>query len=127
MSVKTFLVEDNAAIRAHLIPAMQDFADVEVIAFVETEPDAALWLASYAGDLHLVVADLLLREGSGLGVMRHFRQQRPMLPLVILTNYATKATRERSMAVGATAVFDKSTELEEFLAFCNVLRATADA
>lgn len=126
MSVKTFLVEDSAVIRASLIPALLDFSDVEVVAFVETERDAAAWLATHAGPLHLAVIDLLLREGSGLGVLRQFRQTLPVLPLAMLTNYAPRGIRERAMDAGATAIFDKSTELEEFLGFCRTLGSTED-
>lgn len=122
MPTKTFLVEDNATIRANLVPAMRDLADVEVIASAETESEALAWLASYTGELHLVVVDLLLREGSGLGVAKHFRRARSQLPIVILTNYATPSTRERARAAGASALFDKSTELEEFFDYCMALQ-----
>lgn len=122
MPTKTFLVEDSATIRANLIPAMRELADVEVIACVESESEAVAWLATHTGDLHLAVVDLLLREGSGLGVAKHFRRARSQLVIVILTNYATASTRERAIAAGASAIFDKSTELEEFLAYCAALR-----
>ena len=118
MPTKTFLVEDSATIRANLVPAMRDLADVEVVAYAESESEAVAWLAAYTGELHLAVVDLLLREGSGLGVAKHFSRARPELRLVILTNYATASTRERALAAGASAVFDKSTELEEFFAYC---------
>ncbi|KWT69268.1 Response regulator receiver [Variovorax sp. WDL1] len=100
---------------------MRDLADVEVIGFAETESEALVWLASHTAELHLVVVDLLLREGSGLGVAKHFRSARSDLPIVILTNYATATTRERALAAGASVVFDKSTELEEFFAYCVAL------
>lgn len=122
MPTKTFLVEDNATIRANLIPAMRDLAGVEVIAYAESESEAVTWLEAHTGDLDLAVVDLLLKEGSGLGVAEHFRRERSQLPIVILTNYATAGIRERSSAAGASAVFDKSTELEEFLAFCMALQ-----
>jgi two-component system OmpR family response regulator len=121
MATKTFLVEDSATIRANLIPAMRDLADVEVIGCAESESEAVAWLAMHTGDLHLVVVDLLLREGSGLGVVKQARRARSQLPIVILTNYATASTRERALAAGASAVFDKSTELEEFFAYCRAL------
>jgi CheY-like chemotaxis protein len=34
--------------------------------------------------------------------------------VIVLTNYATPAVRERCLAIGADAVFDKSNEIEEF-------------
>ncbi|RZL90448.1 MAG: response regulator [Variovorax sp.] len=122
MPIQTFLVEDSATIRATLIPAMRDLADVEVIGCAESESEAVDWLAMHTGDLHLAVVDLLLREGSGLGIAQHFRRVRSQLPIVILTNYATASTRERALAVGASAVFDKSTELEEFFDYCMALQ-----
>jgi DNA-binding NarL/FixJ family response regulator len=122
MTTKTFLVEDSAIIRANLVPAMRDLADVEVIGFAETESEAIAWLASHTAELHLVVVDLLLREGSGLGVARQFRSARSELPIVILTNYATASTRGRALAAGASVIFDKSTELEDFFDYCRTLQ-----
>jgi two-component system OmpR family response regulator len=122
MPTKTFLVEDSETIRAHLVPAMRDLADVEVIATAESEGEAVAWLASHTGDLQLAVVDLLLKEGSGLGVAKHIRRVRPDLPVAILTNYATPSTRDRALAAGASAVFDKSTELEDFFAYCMTLQ-----
>ncbi len=127
MPVTTFLVEDSATIRANLVPAMKDLGQLEVIAFAESETAAKEWLASHDGALQLVVIDLLLRDGSGFGVLKHFRQERPELALVILSNYATPLMRERAAAMGATAVFDKSTELEEFSQFCVQLPRPEDS
>ena len=118
MGAIALLVEDNATIRANLVPALLDLAGVEVVAFVETEAQAILWLATHAGCLHLAVVDLLLKEGSGLGVAKHLRRMRPELSIVIFTNYATPYIRERSLAAGASAIFDKSAEQEEFFAYC---------
>jgi CheY-like chemotaxis protein len=38
--------------------------------------------------------------------------------MVVLTNYATPDIRKRALALGADAVFDKTLELEDFLAYC---------
>lgn len=45
MPTKTFLVEDSATIRANLVPAMRDLADVEVVGCAESESEAVAWLA----------------------------------------------------------------------------------
>ena len=37
---------------------------------------------------------------------------------VVLTNYATTAIREACRALGADRVFDKSSELDELIAYC---------
>ena len=46
------------------------------------------------------------------------RHRAPHQKVVILTNYATPVIRERSVALGADAVFDKSTELDRLMQFC---------
>jgi two-component system, OmpR family, response regulator len=97
---------------------MTELGRLAVVGFAETEAAAKEWLTQYTGELHLVVIDQLLKEGSGFGVLGHFRRERPDIALVILSNYATRMMRERAKSMGATAVFDKSTELEEFLSFC---------
>ena len=42
----------------------------------------------------------------------------PYQKVVLLTNYATPEVRQRAMALGADAVFDKSSELDDLLAYC---------
>jgi two-component system OmpR family response regulator len=44
----------------------------------------------------------------------HAGQQR----VIVLSNYATADIRARCLALGADAVFDKSTELDIFLDYC---------
>jgi len=40
----------------------------------------------------------------------------------VLSNYATSDMRERCAQLGVDAVFDKSTELDDMLAWCRGLR-----
>ena len=49
---------------------------------------------------------------------RRCRQRELYQKVVVLTNYATPDIRQRAMALGADAVFDKSTELEELIESC---------
>ncbi len=119
MSLITFLVEDNQIIRNNLIPALQDLANARVVGTADNESDASAWLSEHSSDWELAIVDLFLREGSGLGVLASCRDRDPAQKVVVLSNYATEPIRERCLALGADAVFDKSTELEELLAFCD--------
>src|SRR4030095_6372851 len=101
-----------------LIPALEDLADVEVRAFAETEADALDWLSSHPGQWHLLVLDLFLKQGSGLGVLRQCASRLPAQRAVVLSNYINADIRARCLALGADAVFDKSRELEAFFDFC---------
>ncbi|GAA6121052.1 MULTISPECIES: response regulator [unclassified Acidovorax] len=116
MPTRAILVEDSAAIRATLIPAVRELADVQVIACAETVTEALS--ASDNHEWHLMILDMFLREGSGLTVLDRLRHRSPLQRIVVLTNYATADMRERCTQLGANAVFDKSTELDEFFDDC---------
>ncbi|RST49387.1 response regulator [Variovorax sp. MHTC-1] len=118
MPLATFLVEDSLTIRKNLIPAMEDMANAQVVGVAGSKREAVAWLKEHADEWQLAVVDVFLSEGSGLGVLRAGRGRRPDQLVVVLTNYATDEMRRRCLDVGADAVFDKSTELEAFLAYC---------
>lgn len=103
-------------IRATLIPTMRELADVEVVGFAETVSDAVSVSAN--NDWQLMILDLFLRGGTGLTVLEQLRTRSPTQRIVVLSNYATPDIRERCARLGANAVFDKSTELDEFFVDC---------
>lgn len=115
--MKAFLVEDSAVIRERLVPMLDVLADVQVIGIAETEADAARWLV--ANSCELVLIDLLLRQGSGFGVLKRLQADGESTgPLrVVITNQATPEARRRCTELGAAAVFDKSRELDELFEF----------
>ncbi|MDB5847931.1 MAG: hypothetical protein JWP29_1683 [Rhodoferax sp.] len=114
----TILVEDSNKIREVLIPSMEELGNLQVVAVAETSAEALLALALHASVWQEAVVDLFLREGSGLDVLHACATRRPGQRVVVLTNYATSEIRRRCLALGADAVFDKSTELDGFFDFC---------
>ena len=118
MPLPTILIEDNVTIRESLIPAMVEFAHVEILAIAETPAQAIAALDRHAGVWRLAVVDVFLRDGNGLQVLGSVRRRSSDQHVVVLTNYATADIRKRALAGGADAVFDKSTELDQFLDLC---------
>jgi DNA-binding NarL/FixJ family response regulator len=114
----TILVEDSNKIREVLIPSMEELGNLQVVAVAETSAEALLALALHASVWRVAVVDLFLREGSGLDVLRACANRHPCQRVVVLTNYATAEIRRRCLAMGADAVFDKSTELDDFFDLC---------
>lgn len=112
--LKAFIVEDSPVILENLVAALHDLAGVEVVGSVADEDGARRQLQSSGADL--VIVDIFLRQGSGLGVLDTARQLG--LPALVLTNYATPAMRERCAQLGAERVFDKSRELDELMSYC---------
>lgn len=115
-----FLVEDSQLIRDNLIVAMAELTDTRVVACAESEAEATAWLRQHPHAWVLAVIDLFLKEGTGLGVLQACHDRAPSQRAVVLTNYADVDVRAQCLALGADAVFDKSTELDAFLDFCSV-------
>jgi CheY-like chemotaxis protein len=122
MSLITFLVEDNKTIRDNLVPALEDLVNGRVVGFAETESDALAWLAAHPDDWQLLIVDLFLKEGSGLGVLAGCKTRSAGQRVVVLSNYVTVDIRARCEALGADAVFDKSRDLDAFIEYCNTDR-----
>jgi DNA-binding NarL/FixJ family response regulator len=122
VTTRTYFVEDNATIRDNLVATLRELAQVEPLGYAETESAALEWLALHA-DWQLLVVDLWLRQGSGLGVLRASRQRQPHQRVVVLSNYATPDMRKRCAELGADAVFDKSNEIEALVDYCAGLAA----
>ena len=122
-TITTYLIEDSAVIRESLIATLEELSDVRVIGTAEDEASATQWLRDIHNQPDLVIIDLFLKTGTGLGVLRSLRDQAHESTLVVLTNYATKDMCEKCLALGATRVFDKSHDVDALLLYCNQLAA----
>lgn len=118
-ALRTFIVEDSAVIRDSLFAALQELAPVQVVGWADDEAGARQWLAQPPQPCDLVILDLWLREGSGLGVLR--ATQGHAARRVVLSNCATAEVRAQCLALGAERVFDKSGELDDLLRYCQQL------
>jgi len=120
-ALRAFLVEDSPIIRENLIAALEELAPVEVVGTAEDERSAVDGLASMAPPCDLVIIDIFLKGGSGLGVLRAARALGRSMKLVVLSNYATVDMRRRCEALGASRVFDKSSEIDALIDYCESL------
>lgn len=116
--LKAYLVEDNATIRENLIDTLEEIAGVQTVGSSDSESDGASWLEDHPAEWNLAIVDLFLKEGSGLGVLKAVEHRGPDKKVVVLSNYATNDVRERCLALGADAVFDKSNQIDGLLDFC---------
>jgi two-component system OmpR family response regulator len=125
VEIKTYIVEDNVTIRENLVETLQELAAVHFVGWSDTEGDAAAWLAAHGGDWHLLIVDLFLKQGSGLGVLQASQQRARNQRVVVLSNYATADMRRRCSELGADAVFDKSNEIDALVDYCLALSERA--
>ncbi|HVE52263.1 MAG TPA: response regulator [Ramlibacter sp.] len=125
MELRTYIVEDNATIRDNLIETLQELASVRSLGWADNETDARRWLDAHRGEWHLVIVDLFLKQGSGIGVLESCRQRGRGQRVVVLSNYATADMRRRCSDLGADAVFDKSNEIDALVDYCLALAERA--
>ena len=124
MQLRTYIVEDNATIRENLVGALEELASIESLGWAETETEARGWLDRHGQGWELMIVDLFLKEGSGLGVLEACQARAQGQRVVVLSNYATIDMRKRCLQLGADAVFDKSNEIDALVDYCIVLSET---
>lgn len=122
--LNTYLVEDSPLIRQDLVATLEELGGVCVVGWASGESAAVGWLANPEHDPGLVIVDLFLEDGSGLGVLRAMHQRAPRLRAVVLSNYATPEVRQRCLDLGAERVFDKSEDIEDLLSYCRETAAS---
>lgn len=106
------LVEDSLLIRDTLIDLIDVDPRCKVLGFVNSEINAIEILKTNSFDI--LILDLQLRQGSGIGVLDWLMLQnntRPALKIV-LTNFDNALFRNRCYDAGADFFFDKSREFE---------------
>ncbi|MCY7316671.1 MAG: response regulator [Rubrivivax sp.] len=116
--LRTFIVEDSPIILDNLIATLEEMAPVQVVGNAPDEESAMRRLTQLQGEVDLVIIDVFLKSGSGLGILRGATRHGLRAKRVVLTNYATSDMRDKCKALGADRVFDKSNDLDDLLAYC---------
>jgi DNA-binding NarL/FixJ family response regulator len=118
VQLKTYIVEDSVTIRDNLIATLEELSGVNAVGFSETEKEGIAWLSNSSNAWDLAIVDLFLKQGTGLGVVAAAMKRLPHQKVIVLSNYVTPEVRKKCTSMGADAVFDKSTEIEQLLAYC---------
>jgi len=122
MTVKAFVVEDNASIRESLIEALLELTGIVTAGYAATEPAAVAWLTNPANAWDIAIVDLILEPGgSGFGVLKSCRDRGPERKMVVLTGTADPNVRLQCEALGSDGVFDKAMETDALVEYCQAL------
>jgi two-component system, OmpR family, response regulator len=110
--MRILVIEDEPRILAFLSRGLQAEGFV-----VDGAGDGPAGLAhAVAGRYDLVVLDLLLPKLGGLDVLRHLQQQRPELPVVVVSARSDLPTKLRGFELGACDYLAKPFAFDELLA-----------
>jgi DNA-binding NarL/FixJ family response regulator len=122
VKVRVFVVEDLHNIRVLLNDLLSSRAGFEVVGAATTEAEANLWLEENSGGWDLVIADLILAQGSGISVVRRAVQSSHSGRVVVLSGYATEGIRKHLLELGVDRVFDKA-NTDEFVRWIETIDA----
>jgi DNA-binding NarL/FixJ family response regulator len=123
--VRAYLVEDNRLVRENLIAALEELAPLHVVGSAADERVALAWLGDDLQACDLMIIDVFMRGGAGLGVLAAARARRPGAAIVVLSNDASAQVRTRCLASGADRVFDKSRDIDLLVGYCTALARRA--
>jgi two-component system response regulator FlrC len=97
------IVDDDAGFRALMDTILQGEGH-------ETETAGSVAEARAAGarrSFHLVITDLKLPDGSGLDVLRYWKQEMPEIPVIVITGFGAVASAVEAMKLGAADYLGK--------------------
>jgi CheY-like chemotaxis protein len=111
--LRILLIEDSILLQERLTEMLTVPGVMRVVASAATEREALEQIDSDRYDVLLV--DVELREGSGIAAISHARRvygkRQPLI--IVLTNYALPAVKQRCFAAGANYFLDKMRQFQD--------------
>ena len=120
MPVRVFLVEDMKGLQAVIVDLLDSIGNSSVVKSVTTEAEANLWLAENPHGWDLAIVDLVLEQGTGLGVIDKGRHRPGSSRMIVFSDYVTPGIHRHCMALGADAAISKA-DLPGLIDYCTDL------
>jgi DNA-binding NarL/FixJ family response regulator len=122
VAVRLLLVEDLPQMQGVVLDLLSTVGTFQLVEAASTEAEANLWLDEHPGEWDLAVIDLILEQGTGLGVVARAHRTSPACgKVVVFSDYASEGIRKHCLKLGADAAFQKGPDLQGFLAFCSAV------
>jgi len=110
---RVLIVDDHPIVRQGLCRVMDNEEDLTVCGEAETVRDARAAIKDLAPDV--MIADLSLKQGDGIELVRDVRAHYPQLPILVLSMHDESIYAERMLAAGANGYIMKQAASEQFL------------
>jgi DNA-binding NarL/FixJ family response regulator len=113
--LRVFLVEDSALFRERLSESLGAAGNVKVVGWEDSEQPAIAALKML--DWDVVILDLHLRHGSGMGVLKSLQEmgRRAGTTVIVLTDHDFFLYRSKTLESGADLFFVKSREASQVI------------
>lgn len=114
-------MEDDRRVHGIVADLLESIGDIRPVATLTTEAEANLWLEQNPAGWDLAIIDLILDEGTGMGVLAKCRSVSAGGKAVVLSNYVSPAIFKHCLSLGANAVFHKAHDMGRFIEYCSAL------
>ena len=114
-------MEDDHRVHGIVADLLGSIGDIKPVSTVTTEAEANLWLEENPQGWDLAVIDLILDAGTGMGVLSKCRSGPDSRKVVVLSSYVSPAIEKHCRALGADAVFNKGSDMSQFIHYCSEL------
>jgi DNA-binding NarL/FixJ family response regulator len=109
--IRVFLADDSLTVRDRLTSLLRDMPQVEVVGTASDAAEAISAIQQLKPDV--VILDIRMPAGSGIGVLRSLQQKPEKPKFIMLTNYPFLQYRKTCLEAGASYFFDKSSEFDK--------------
>jgi len=110
---RILIVDDHPIVRQGLRRVMEGEEDLLVVGEADTVREARTAINELAPDV--MIADISLKEGDGIELVRDVRAHHPQLPILVLSMHDEAIYAERMLAAGANGYIMKHAASEQFL------------
>jgi DNA-binding NarL/FixJ family response regulator len=111
---RILIVDDHPIVRQGLRRVMENETDLMVCGEAESVRDARLAIRELNPDA--MIADISLKQGDGIELVRDVRAHHPQLPILVLSMHDEAIYAERLLSAGSNGYIMKQAASEQFLA-----------
>jgi DNA-binding NarL/FixJ family response regulator len=111
---RVLIVDDHPIVRQGLRRVMENEEDLVVCGEAESARDARTAIKELNPDV--VIADISLKQGDGIELVRDVRAHYPTLPILVLSMHDETIYAERMLSAGANGYIMKQAASDQFLA-----------
>ena len=108
-ALRVFIVEDSQPVRERLEELLASIEGTRCAGAADSAASAIQGIVDAHPDA--VLLDIALARGSGFDVLRALHVRAPDIPVYVLSNHSSEPYRRMALELGASAFFDKTTQI----------------
>ena len=116
MPVKLIIADDHPIVRKGLREIVSETPDIVVVDEAADGTELLKKLAAGGYDCDLVLLDISMPGSNGFDVLKRLREERPRLPVLVLSIHTEERYAMRALKAGASGYLSKGSAAEELIA-----------